>query len=139
MSDVIDIEVTGADDVVTVNVTETPDIVTVNITDSPETVSVVVSEVGATAAADTELNIMKYQVPANNTLIIRGIRVDTANMVVAVATTAHLLQWGVAIGSTADTLAGTESATVKIRRAVPLGLQSFPVPRQSAQLRTPSI
>lgn len=83
--------------------------------------------VGAPAAADTDLNIMKYLVPANNTLVIRGVRVDCANMVVAVATTAHLLQWGVAIGSTADTLAGTESATVKIRRAVPLGLQYFPV------------
>lgn len=83
--------------------------------------------IGAPAAADTDYNIMKYLVPAGNTLVIRGVRVDTANLGAVVATTGHLLQWGMAVGSTADTLAGTESATVKIRRIIPLGLQSFAV------------
>jgi hypothetical protein len=84
--------------------------------------------VGASVAADTDFNIMKYLVPVGQTLIVSGVRVDTANMVVAVATTAHLLQWGVAVGASADTLAGTEDAVgVKQRRAVPLGLQYFPV------------
>ena len=84
--------------------------------------------VGASAAADTDLHIMNYLVPVGSTLVIRGARIETANMVVAVATTAHLLQWGIGIGSSASTLAGTEDAVgVTVRRVVPMGLQSFPV------------
>lgn len=84
--------------------------------------------VGASAAADTDLHIMNYQVPVGSTLVIRGARIETANMVVAVATTAHLLQWAIGIGASAATLAGTEDAVgVTIRRVVPMGLQCFPV------------
>jgi hypothetical protein len=84
--------------------------------------------VGASAAADTDLHIMNYLVPVGSTLVIRGARIETANMVVAVATTAHLLQWAIGIGSSASTLAGTEDAIgVTVRRVVPMGLQHFPV------------
>jgi hypothetical protein len=84
--------------------------------------------VGASAAADTDLLIMNYTVPVGSTLVLRGARIETANMVVAVATTAHLLQWAIGIGSSAVTLAGTEDAVgVTVRRVVPMGLQTFPV------------
>lgn len=81
----------------------------------------------AFAGVETDYNLFGYQVPANNTLIIRGLRIETANLGAAVTTTGTLLQWSIGIGSTADTLAGTESATVKVRRAIPLGFQNFPV------------
>ena len=93
--------------------------------------------IGAPATADTDYNIIKYQVPAQNTLIIRGVRIETANIGAAVATTPTLLQWGLAVGSTADTLAGTESATVKIRRIIPLGMQSFAVGAAVGSLAAP--
>lgn len=84
--------------------------------------------VGAGAAADTDLGIMSYLVPVGSTLVVRGARIETANMVVAVATTAHLLQWAIGIGSSANTLAGTEDAVgVTVRRVIPMGLQYFPV------------
>lgn len=84
--------------------------------------------VGAGAAADTDIHIMSYLVPVGSTLILRGARIETTNMVVAVATTPHLLQWAIGIGSSANTLAGTEDAVgVTVRRAIPMGMQSFPV------------
>ena len=94
--------------------------------------------VGASAAADTDLMIMNYTVPVAKTLVLRGVRVETANMVVAVATTAHLLQWAMAVGSSAVTLAGTEDAVgVTVRRVVPLGLQYFPVAAAVGQTASP--
>lgn len=82
----------------------------------------------ATVAADTDLHAIKYLVPVGSTLVIRGCWIDLANTVVAVATTATTLQWAIGVGSSADTLAGTEDAVgVKIRRAIPLGIQFLPV------------
>jgi hypothetical protein len=82
----------------------------------------------ATVGADTDLHVMKYLVPVGSTLMIRGVSVNTFNAVVAVATTASVMVWGIGVGSSADTLAGTEDLVgVKIRRAIPLGIQSFPV------------
>lgn len=81
----------------------------------------------AYAGSELDYNLFGYQVPSGNTLIVRGIRIETANLGAAVATTATLLQWALGVGSTADTLAGAESATVKVRRAIPLGFQSFAV------------
>lgn len=81
----------------------------------------------AYAGSETDYNLFGYQVPVGKTLIIRGIRIETANLGAAVTTTNTLLQWAVGVGANADTLAGSESATVKVRRAVPLGFQSFVV------------
>ena len=81
----------------------------------------------AFAGSEIDYNLFGYQVPVGKTLIVRGVRVESANLGAAVATTATLLQWSLGIGANADTLAGTESATVKIRRAVAMGFQSFPV------------
>lgn len=86
-----------------------------------------VTAFAAYAGSEIDYNVFGYQVPVGTTLMLRGIRIECANMGAVVATSATLLQWALGIGSTADTLAGTESATVKIRRAIPLGYQSFPV------------
>ena len=83
--------------------------------------------IAAWAGVETDYNVFGYQVPVGKTLLVRGIRIECANLGAIVATTATLLQWSVGIGASADTLAGTESATVKIRRAVPVGFQTFPV------------
>jgi hypothetical protein len=92
----------------------------------------------ATAGADTDLHVMKYLVPAGSTLFIHGVRIDTFNAVAAVATTASVMMWGIGVGASADTLAGTEDLVgVKIRRAVPLGIQSFPIGAAIGAVATP--
>lgn len=94
--------------------------------------------IGAPATADTDYNIMKYQVPVGNTLVIRGVRVETFNIGAAVATTGHVLVWGMAVGATADTLAGAEDLVgVKIRRVVPLGIQGFAVADPIGKVASP--
>lgn len=81
----------------------------------------------AYAGSEIDYNLFGYQVPVGKTLIVRGVRIESANLGAAVATTATLLQWSIGVGANADTLAGTESATVKVRRAIPMGFQSFPI------------
>lgn len=81
---------------------------------------------GAPAGADTDFHIMKYQVPVGKTLVVRGVSLDAFNQGAAVATTPTTIQWAVGVGSTADTLAGTEDAIgTKIRRIIPLGITSW--------------
>jgi len=83
---------------------------------------------GAPAGADTDFHIMKYLVPVGSTLVVRGCALDAFNQGAAVGTTPTTIQWAVAVGSTADTLAGTEDLVgVKIRRIVPLGITSWTV------------
>jgi hypothetical protein len=83
---------------------------------------------GAPAGADTDFHIMKYLVPVGNTLIVRGVTLDAFNQGAAVATTPTTIQWAVGVGSTADTLAGTEDLVgVKVRRIIPLGVTSWTV------------
>lgn len=87
----------------------------------------------ATAAAATDLIYGAYLVPAGTTniqgrrLILRGVMVDAVNTGAAVATTATTIQWSLAFGHTAITLAGTENATTKIARRVALGYMTWPV------------
>lgn len=87
----------------------------------------------ATAAAATDLIYGAYLVPAGTTniqgrrLVLRGVMVDAINTGAAVATTATTIQWSLAFGSSALTLAGTESATVKVARRVALGYMTWPV------------
>lgn len=83
--------------------------------------------IAAWVGVETDYNVFGYQVPVGRTLLVRGVRVECANLGAVVAGSATLLQWAVGVGANADTLAGTESATVKVRRAIPLGFQSFPV------------
>jgi hypothetical protein len=87
----------------------------------------------AVAGAETDYCLFAYTVPAvaittaAKNLVITGIRIDTINTGAAVATTATVLQWGIAVGSTAVTLATAEGAGTKVARRSTLGFQTFPV------------
>lgn len=89
----------------------------------------------AVAGAETDRIVFAYLNPAGTAtnpgknLIIRGIRIDTFNMGAAVATTPTVLQWGIGFGSSAVTLATTDSATTGAcaARRITLGVQWFPV------------
>lgn len=89
----------------------------------------------AVAGAETDYALFGYQVPAaavaagNRKCIIWGVRIETFNMGAAVATTPHLLQWAIGVGSTAVSLATADSATTGARapRRQLLGVQSLPV------------
>ena len=95
-------------------------------------------QMNAPATSATDVIIASYQNPLGGvnqtprTMKIRGIKVDCVNSVVAVATTATTFAVAVAWGSSALTLAQTETAsfannTVKARRIQPIGVISFPV------------
>lgn len=75
----------------------------------------------AVAGAATDYALFGFTVPAPANLFITGIDIDTWNTGAAVATTATLLTWGLAVGSTAVSLA-TATAT-----RIGLGAQSFAV------------
>lgn len=85
------------------------------------------------AGAETDYALFAFLVPAaaanahNKNLMIYGVRIDAVNAGAAVATTATILQWALAVGSTAVSLATAEAATAKARRVIPLGIQSWVV------------
>lgn len=91
--------------------------------------------VNAPAGAETDYCLFGFQVPAdtvggmNRNLFIRGIRIRTVNIGAAVATTATVLQWGAAVGSSGVSLATAEVTTtasaVKGPRRKALGMQGF--------------
>jgi hypothetical protein len=89
--------------------------------------------VTAALAAATDGIWGSYQVPAGTAnvqgrrLILRGVLVDAVNLGAAVATTATTLQFSLAFGHTAVSLATTEAATTKAPRRVPLGFMTWPV------------
>ena len=60
-------------------------------------------------------------------LYITGIKLTAVNTGVAVATTASVIQWSLAFGHTAVSLATAEAATTKAARRQPLGVQSFAI------------
>jgi hypothetical protein len=88
----------------------------------------------AVAGAVTDYAIFAFQVPAGTvslpgkTLYITGVRIDSVNTGAAVATTATILQWGLAVGSSAVSLATAETlGTSKAPRRYALGMQGFVV------------
>ena len=81
----------------------------------------------AVAGAETDYALFAYQVPAGNTLVLRGIWIDTMNTGAAVATTATWLQWTLGVGSNLVTLANTDGATAKAPARISLGNQVFPI------------
>lgn len=87
----------------------------------------------AVAGAETDYALFVYFVPAittngdNKSLVIRGVWIDTVNTGAAVATTATLLQWAIAVGSSAVSLATAEAANTKAPRRLALGFQSFAI------------
>ena len=60
-------------------------------------------------------------------LVLRGVRVSALNTGAAVATTATALQFSLAFGHTAVSLATSEAATTKAPRRIPLGHMTWPV------------
>ena len=84
----------------------------------------------ATAAVNTDLIISSYQNPANGaavtgkTLYLRGCWLDTYVQTALTGGGMNIV-WYLSIGSTAVSEATTETATTKIRRVIPLGVQTF--------------
>ena len=89
--------------------------------------------VTAAAAAATDGIWGSYQVPAGTSnvqgrrLILRGVMIDLVNLGAAVATTATTIQFSLAFGHTAVSLATAEAATAKAPRRIPLGIATWPV------------
>ena len=89
--------------------------------------------VTAAAAAATDGIWGSYQVPAGTAnvqgrrLVIRGVVVDAVNLGAAVATTATTIQFSLAFGHTAVSLATTEAAAGKAPRRIALGFMTWPV------------
>jgi hypothetical protein len=87
----------------------------------------------APAGAATDYCLFGYQAPAatanlhNKGIRIDRVRVTTVNVGAAVATTATVLHWFLAVGSTAVSLATTEAATTRVPKRIPIGSQSFVV------------
>jgi hypothetical protein len=92
----------------------------------------------AAAGAATDLIFGSYQVPAGSQtvqgrrLALRGIIIDAVNLGAAVATTATVIQWSLAFGHTAVSLATAETgsfvtATAKAPRKMGLGFMSWAV------------
>lgn len=99
----------------------------------------------AVAGAETDYALFGYQVPAatagltGRCLHITGVSIDTFNTVVAVATTATVFQWSIAVGSTAVSLATAEAAAAKAPRRMPLGVQAFPIGAAVGAVATPIV
>jgi hypothetical protein len=81
----------------------------------------------AVAGSETDYVVFGYQVPAGNTLIVRGLWIDTMNTGAAVATSATWLQWALGVGTTAVTLATADGAATKSAARLFLGNQVFPI------------
>ena len=87
----------------------------------------------AAATAVTDGIVVSYQVPAlavsarNRRLKVNGIRLSCVNVGAAVATTATAIQWSLAFGHTAVSLATAEAATTKAPRRIPVGIMTWPV------------
>lgn len=85
----------------------------------------------AAAAAATDGIWGSYQVPAGTAnvqgrrLVVRGAYIDLVNLGAAVATTATVIQFSLAFGHTAVSLATAEAAAAKASRRVPLGIASW--------------
>ena len=89
--------------------------------------------VTAAAAAATDGIWGSYQVPAGTTtvqgrrLVVRGIIIAAVNTGAAVATTATTIQFSLAYGHTAVSLATAEAAAAKAPRRIPLGIMTWAV------------
>jgi hypothetical protein len=89
--------------------------------------------VTAAAAAATDGIWASYQVPAGTVnvqgrrLVLRGVSIDLVNLGAAVATTATTIQFSLAFGHTAVSLATAEAAAAKAPRRVPLGIATWPI------------
>lgn len=89
--------------------------------------------VTAAVAAATDGIWGSYQNPAGSTtvqgrrLVISGVHLHLVNLGAAVATTATTIQFSLAFGHTAVSLATAEAAAAKSPRRVPLGIATWPI------------
>ena len=89
--------------------------------------------VTAAVAAATDGIWGSYQVPAGTAnvqgrrLVLRGVRIDAVNNGAAVATTATTVQFCLAYGHTAVSLATAEAVAAKAPRRVAIGFMTWPV------------
>jgi hypothetical protein len=89
--------------------------------------------VTAAAAAATDGIWGSYQAPLGTVnvqgrrLVIRGVMVDLVNLGAAVATTATTIQFSLAFGHTAVSLATTETATTKAPRRLSVGMATWAI------------
>ena len=87
----------------------------------------------AALAAATDGIWSSYQVPASTVnikgrrLVLRGVRVDAVNLGAAVATTATTIQFSLAFGHTAVSLATVDGAASKAPRRLSVGLMTWAV------------
>lgn len=81
----------------------------------------------AVAGAETDYALFAFQVPSAQTLVIRGIWIDTINTGAVVAGSATWLQWSLGVGSSGVSLATADGAATKAASRVALGNQVFPV------------
>lgn len=79
----------------------------------------------AVAGAATDYALFAYQVPSTHKLVIKGIYISAINTGAAVATTATVLDWSIAVNSTAVSLATTDSDPVYAPRRAAIGTQGF--------------
>lgn len=78
----------------------------------------------AVAGAETDYALFGFQVPSPYSFYLTGVRISSMNTVVAVATTATVLQWGIGVNSSTVSLAtGAPYTPMKVT----IGTQSFPV------------
>jgi hypothetical protein len=89
--------------------------------------------VTAAVAAATDGIWGSYQIPAGTAnvqgrrCVIRGVRINAVNTGAAVATTATTIQFSLAFGHTAVSLATAEAAAAKAPRRIALGIMTWPV------------
>lgn len=84
----------------------------------------------APAGAATDFALFGYQVPVSYRLIVTGISISACNTGAAVAGTATILDWGIAVDSTAVSLATTDAiaaSPTSAPRRLPVGMQGFEV------------
>lgn len=79
----------------------------------------------APAGAATDYLIFAYQIPTGVDFICKGIKISAMNTGAAVATTATILDWFIAVQSSAVSLATAEGAGTWAPRRIDLGLQGF--------------
>lgn len=84
--------------------------------------------IAAVAGAATDFPLFGYTVPTSYRLIVTGVRIDTCNTVVAVATTASMFDWSIGVQATAASLATPDAiaaAPTSAPRRMSLGIQGL--------------
>jgi len=80
----------------------------------------------APAGAATDFALFGFQVPTGYQLVITGVSISAMNTGAAVATTATILDWFLAVNASAISLATAEAGgTAWAYRRIPLGMQGF--------------